>query len=643
MRIEKVTLRAFRGYPEETTFEFGGSNALINGGNGTGKSSLLEAIEYLLTGRIHRLHGHATQGITRNRHYPTRSSDPDDMFVEAEFRDEEGMEVTARRELTSGFTTDPSSPPAGFSDLKYLAEKQLHKLTRADLVNLVHATPSDRGDRINSLLDLEAINKRRKQLRRLEKNRFGRKLKNVHSQLEDREKQLKRRLDVSELEEREILQAVNEARSVLGGEPLPELSGWNEPDFREDLHGPAAQQLSVFHRKDVSGRLGDLQQWLDEVEPDIGEQLHEIDRLVRAIAADEANGDIGHLQILEQGSNLIDHQTTECPLCGEEWNPEDLREHVEQRREELDRIAQRRDKLQSIQSVIDNRISEFTNKTKQLISIISEEADDERLSTLERYTGSLEQLADDVATADELGAGSDTEFAERFESLPSGNTTNIIKQLSSRIPDEPNQSELETAWQTLKNTERDLREISSLRADAALAEEGRDVCREIKNQLNEARDDAVDDVYRRIEDSFAELYGNINPDEDDIDVRLEQTNAGVSFRVGFYEDDIHPPQALHSEGHQDLMGLCLFMALSRETSTESERYVLLDDVVMSVDREHLREIASILESTVGQEFQVIITTHDEEWEAILGMTQTVPVENQYTLENWDRDSGPDVV
>ena len=83
MKIEKITLCAFRGYPEETSFEFGGSNALIYGGNGTGKSSLLEAIEYLLTGRIHRLHGHSTAGITKKQHYPTRGCDPDDTFVEA--------------------------------------------------------------------------------------------------------------------------------------------------------------------------------------------------------------------------------------------------------------------------------------------------------------------------------------------------------------------------------------------------------------------------------------------------------------------------------------------------------------------------------------------------------------------------------
>jgi len=164
----------------------------------------------------------------------------------------------------------------------------------------------------------------------------------------------------------------------------------------------------------------------------------------------------------------------------------------------------------------------------------------------------------------------------------------------------------------------------------------------MKQSLKTARDDAVAGVYTRVEDSFAELYGSINPDEKDIDVELNQTDAGVSFRIGFFGEDLHPPQALHSEGHQDIMGLCLFMALSRETSTESERYVLLDDVVMSIDREHLRKVAEILKTTVGQEFQVIITTHDEEWEGILGQTDTVPPENQITLTNWDLDTGPDV-
>jgi DNA repair exonuclease SbcCD ATPase subunit len=641
MKIEKITLCAFRGYPEETSFEFGGSNALIYGGNGTGKSSLLEAIEYLLTGRIHRLHGHSTAGITKKQHYPTRGCDPDDTFVEAEFITEDGTKVAARREFTGGLKTDPTPPPEGFGDLQQLAENQLHKLTRADLVNLVHATPSDRGDRINSLLGVEPINQRRKQLRRLEKNRFGRKLRNTRSQLEERKRELKRRLGVSELEENELLEAVNTARRDLGGEPLSELGDWSDLDFRDDLTGPAAQKLSVFHREDVPKQIGDLEEWAKEIEPALGEKLEEIDRLVRAITADEASGELDHLQILEQGSDLIDHQTTQCPLCGEKWDSEELHEHVERRREELDRIARRRDDLNTIQAEVDDRISEFTNKGNQLISIIREEADSEVVSSLERYIERLEQLADDVAMADDIEA--DPEFVGRFESLPLEGAKQALERLSEHIPEEPNQSELESAWQKLKDTERDLREISSLREDVALAEECRDVCREMKRSLITARDDAVDAVHRRIEKSFSELYGAINPDEEDIDVQLNQTDAGVSFRVGFFGDDVHPAQALHSEGHQDLMGLCLFMALSRETSTARQRYIMLDDVVMSVDREHLREIANILESTVGQEFQVIITTHDEEWEGILGLTDTVPVDNQVTLQNWNQDSGPDIV
>lgn len=642
MRLETITLCAFRGYPQEKTFQFGGSNVLINGPNGSGKSSILDAVEYLLTGNIHRLRGYATEGITENKHYPTRGCDPDDMFIEAEFSGEDGTVMTARRELAGGLTTDQSPTPQGFTDLQSLAEKDLHRLSRADLVSLVLTTPKDRGKRINSLLDVEAINERRKQLRRLERNRFGRELRDTRQQLDSREEQLKRRLGVSELDDTEILQAVNDARSNLGGKPLSEVGDWDDPDFRNDLTGPAAEQLSVFRREDVAERIDDLQEWLQTVESSVAEELQEVDRLVRAIAADEATGDMEHLELLERGHEVIDDQTTECPLCGKAWNAERLKEHIEQRREELDRIARRRDNLQSLQADIDQQISEFTNTATQLISIISEEADDEVLSKIETYTAAIEQLATAVASADEVEAGADPAFATRLESLPSVATDDAINHLLDQIPNEPNQSEMETAWQKLRDTEQDLRAIKNMRAEAALAEKGRDVCREMKQSLKTARDDAVAGVYTRVEDSFAELYGSINPDEKDIDVELNQTDAGVSFRIGFFGEDLHPPQALHSEGHQDIMGLCLFMALTRETSTESERYVLLDDVVMSVDREHLRKIAEILKTTIGQEFQVIITTHDEEWEGILGQTDTVPPENQITLTNWDLDTGPDV-
>ena len=57
MRLKELTLRSFRGFNTEETFNLDAGVILIYGSNGTGKTSLFDAIRWLLYGDITRLHG----------------------------------------------------------------------------------------------------------------------------------------------------------------------------------------------------------------------------------------------------------------------------------------------------------------------------------------------------------------------------------------------------------------------------------------------------------------------------------------------------------------------------------------------------------------------------------------------------------
>ena len=73
----------------------------------------------------------------------------------------------------------------------------------------------------------------------------------------------------------------------------------------------------------------------------------------------------------------------------------------------------------------------------------------------------------------------------------------------------------------------------------------------------------------------------------------------------FYGRGMFPPNALHSEGHQDSMGLCLFMVLSEMLSKDHVQFILLDDVIMSTDLGHRKQLARKLVSDFGNR-QIIL-------------------------------------
>ena len=65
-KIRRLVMRAFRGVPGEMTVEFGnGDSIVVYGDNGTGKSTIADALEWYFTGEIELLSHEGRQHAVR--------------------------------------------------------------------------------------------------------------------------------------------------------------------------------------------------------------------------------------------------------------------------------------------------------------------------------------------------------------------------------------------------------------------------------------------------------------------------------------------------------------------------------------------------------------------------------------------------
>lgn len=69
IRIEQISIREFRGI-RDLTLTLDGENFAACGPNGTGKSGIVDAIEFGLTGNISRLSGRGTGNLSVRQHGP---------------------------------------------------------------------------------------------------------------------------------------------------------------------------------------------------------------------------------------------------------------------------------------------------------------------------------------------------------------------------------------------------------------------------------------------------------------------------------------------------------------------------------------------------------------------------------------------
>lgn len=95
-------------------------------------------------------------------------------------------------------------------------------------------------------------------------------------------------------------------------------------------------------------------------------------------------------------------------------------------------------------------------------------------------------------------------------------------------------------------------------------------CSVLENELNR--------LYDEVQDDFSTFYRAINEDDESkFTAKLTPSEGKLDFEVNFYERGLFPPGAYHSEGHQDGMGVCLYLALMKRLFGDRFTLALLDD------------------------------------------------------------------
>ena len=116
-----------------------------------------------------------------------------------------------------------------------------------------------------------------------------------------------------------------------------------------------------------------------------------------------------------------------------------------------------------------------------------------------------------------------------------------------------------------------------------------------------------------------EYYLQLHPNEGFDAIRLWTTKErGIEFEFSFHGERVSPPPELLSESHLNTLGACLFLASARHFNQHT-RFLILDDIINSVDAGHRSPLARLLRDRFG-DFQLVLLTHDRTWFDILRRT-----------------------
>jgi hypothetical protein len=636
IKLETAHIEEMRGI-RKLDIDFRKGTFAISGPNGSGKSGVIDAIEFGLTGQIGRLTGTGTKGLSVSEHGPhvDKTKFPDAAFVELRiFLPRVGKSATITRKVSS--PKKPKIVPADDDVKAAIAEIADHPeitLSRREILRFILVEPTKRSEEIQTILKLDEIGEIRSAL-----NSAQNRLQGTHraaiALVDSSRDALQRHLQISTLLPADVLDAVNRRRLVLGLAQIGELTA----DTKLDVGLSAADKAPEFNKHSA---LRDLKALSDAAEgfPDLAKK--EASAVLADLAKLEADpallAALQKRSFIEKGLDLIDGP--ECPLCDKPWADEQhLRDHLKAK------LAKSEEARKIQQSLLSNgaAIGKEAIRVAGLLAVVQKIAEGQGGGgfgqLLALWRADLDTFKAELVTVDGL-TGLKARLTAGWLRIPK-TFLKSLKSFSGSIEAKPDQSatlDAQTFLTTAQIRHGDYREAIRKNKAAEIAWSSATAaydayCSVMDHELNT--------LYDEVQEDFSRFYREINEDDESaFTAKLTPSEGKLDFDVNFYERGLFPPGAYHSEGHQDSMGVCLYLALMKRLFANQFTFALLDDVVMSVDSGHRYQFCKLLK-THFPDTQFIITTHDRLWAEQMKSAGLVTAKTSIAFHSWTIDTGP---
>lgn len=563
--LKSITLTAFRGSAGtfKLNFEKGRKLTLIYGENGTGKTTICDAFEFLAFERIGSLEDRG-MGKGLEKFWPTAGKPASALAVD--------LETSAAN--CAGRIVDKKvsvSPLASRPRIELLRQRQI--------LELIQAQPAKRYDAIKRFIDIEAFERSEETLRQVGKSLGTEKQTAI----------------AAEQENLAALQGFYEAAGSPAGlnavtwakQKLAEPTTGLDADIAAITKLRAAFTALVGYPENLEGKRNAVAS--AQTAADAADQAQ-----VAALATVDGEA-AERLDVLTSGDAfLTGHPDTEqCPLCESAENADGLAATIKTKLAQLGALTAATTKWRQAHAALKTATTALqqaeADYAKAVAAVVTAEASHSwkvgvtlpatpapaNPSALPAWLVANEATA--AAWADvEAGWRDESKFRAQLKSAAERYETNAtrVAELTALIPN----------------------------IESALA------------QCVEERQKFTDSIIGEIATEVGKLYEKVHPGEglDKIALALDpKQRASLNLGATFEGHDA-PPQAYFSQSHLDTLGLCVFLALAARDRAP-ETVLILDDVLGSVDEPHVeRVIGMIYEVSAG--FQhTIVTTHYRPW------------------------------
>lgn len=235
MKILELYIKNIRGI-KEISIKPNGKNFVVSGPNGTGKSAVVDALDFLFTGDISRLKGEGTSGISLKEHGPHIDSEPKETIVRATIKMPNSENIcTVERSISNPDKLKIiSGDPKELSEALEIAKRGQHVLSRREILKYIAAQRGERSKEIQALLNLQKVGVLRALFVSTE-NEAAKQFESVQKRFALSFDNLRVKLSIPVFTDEAAIEAINVLRKTLNGSSIGVLE---KDKLKENLIPP---------------------------------------------------------------------------------------------------------------------------------------------------------------------------------------------------------------------------------------------------------------------------------------------------------------------------------------------------------------------------------------------------------------------
>lgn len=616
-KIKSISITGIRGIKDSISLPLNEKSVLLYGDNGTGKSSISDAIEWFYTDKVSHLAGSEIdlKDALRNSY----QKDSNIASIAISFNRKVIDTAKSLFSKKGRLISELSNSSVDSQNYFVISQSENLLLRYQFLRDFIDQTKGDKLKYLSDIIGFSEVTKTKDVLRKAFNSiKSEIKTQNFEAQINNEKQTLIAKIGAAVSQESNLFEKINE---II--EPLKtgiKVSSIEDIDkILNHIKKPAntKQITELQFLENTNKALSTLKSEISFIDGKYQKYFYEFNKIAEDV---QSIMQTFLAELLKSGETVISkkyHKENNCPLCLQEKNLEELKTDIQRRLKEIEESSKKKFAFdtakKSVSDIITERLKRLEFPSRNILLNEQEnESIKKSISNLITKLTEYQKTANEKVTSGNKLPTNDTLLLTEDDFKIQEQINTRLKIIQSTIENDKstelyaNISAAKDAFLKIKRFEKDKSKLEHQKNSLEL----------IYNEFVKRQKEGLESFINTFSSYINDFYQYMNPDEQFHEIRIvtigeEDELNGITIEYKYNSTWVSPPQKYFSESHLNCFGISFFLA-SVIAFNKENKFIVLDDVISSFDSTHRKRFADLLFEKFS-DYQFILLTHELEW------------------------------